>query len=95
MAEKEQKTRAYQYKNKEIPARVQAYIQEHRMFERGETVITGISGGADSVCLFFILHYLQEELGVKLVAVHVCMIVFTFSGNCIFMIYPPDFPCTV
>lgn len=45
MAEKEQKTRAYQYKNKEIPARVQAYIQEHRMFERGETVITGISGG--------------------------------------------------
>ena len=71
MAEKEQKTRAYQYKNKEIPARVQAYIQEHRMFERGETVITGISGGADSVCLFFILHYLQEELGVKLVAVHV------------------------
>ena len=42
MAEKEQKTRAYQYKNKEIPARVQAYIQEHRMFERGETVITGI-----------------------------------------------------
>lgn len=53
MAEKEQKTRAYQYKNKEIPARVQAYIQEHRMFERGETVITGISGGADSVCLFF------------------------------------------
>ena len=40
MAEKEQKTRAYQYKNKEIPARVQAYIQEHRMFERGETVIT-------------------------------------------------------
>ena len=71
MAEKEQKTRAYQYKNKEIPARVQAYIQEHRMFERGETAITGISGGADSVCLFFILHYLQEELGVKLVAVHV------------------------
>ena len=71
MAEKEQKTRAYQYKNKEIPARVRAYIQEHRMFERGETVITGISGGADSVCLFFILHYLQEELGVKLVAVHV------------------------
>lgn len=52
MAEKEQKTRAYQYKNKEIPARVRAYIQEHRMFERGETVITGISGGADSVCLF-------------------------------------------
>ena len=45
MAEKEQKTRAYQYKNKEIPARVQAYIQEHRMFERGETAITGISGG--------------------------------------------------
>lgn len=71
MAEKEQKRTENQYKKNSIIARVRAYIQEHRMFERGETVITGISGGADSVCLFFILRSLQKELGVKLAAVHV------------------------
>ena len=33
--------------------------------------MAGISGGADSVCLLFVLKNLCEELGMELIAVHV------------------------
>lgn len=71
MTGKEQKRKKNSYRKNDVIAKVRAYIQKYKMFERGETVITGISGGADSVCLFFILRKLEEELGIRIVAVHV------------------------
>lgn len=41
------------------------------LFERGETVLVGLSGGADSVCLLHFLAYLSQKNRFDLHAVHV------------------------
>ena len=41
------------------------------MIEREDDVVTGVSGGADSVCLLFLLHRYCLENGCRLTAVHV------------------------
>lgn len=41
------------------------------MLMRGDAVTVGLSGGADSVCLFTVLSELKRLLGIKLQAVHV------------------------
>lgn len=51
--------------------KVKRYILENRLIEHGDTVVTGVSGGADSVCLLCVLHALRRELSFSLVAVHV------------------------
>ncbi len=51
--------------------RVLEYIKEHHMLQEGSTVAAGISGGADSVCLLFILLKIREQMPFKLIAVHV------------------------
>lgn len=50
---------------------VSAYIKKMHMIESGDTVIVGLSGGADSVCLFRVLLALRQELGFAIEAVHV------------------------
>jgi len=47
------------------------YIEENHMLQAGDTVAAGISGGADSVCLLFILVKLREKIPFRLTAVHV------------------------
>lgn len=50
---------------------VEKFIRKHGMVEKGDVVIAGVSGGADSVCLLFVLFALQEELGFRIKVCHV------------------------
>lgn len=54
-----------------IEKKVFLYCTEKQLFKSGEEVVLGVSGGADSVCLLFVLYRLQKELGIRLHVVHV------------------------
>lgn len=41
------------------------------MLQAGDAVVAGVSGGADSVCLLFMLHAMQNEMPFTLYVVHV------------------------
>ena len=47
------------------------YMNKNRMFEQGDRVVLGVSGGADSICMLHLLNSLKEQLGITLYAVHV------------------------
>lgn len=51
--------------------KVEAYIRENQMIEKGDKVLAAVSGGADSVCLLHILVSLRKILGCEICAVHV------------------------
>ena len=51
--------------------KVFAYIKEHRMLQDGDRVVVGVSGGADSVCLLFLLLEWQRENPMDIAVVHV------------------------
>ena len=46
-------------------------INEYRMLENVSTVVVGLSGGADSVCLLHVLYTLKDEYKLNLIASHV------------------------
>lgn len=47
------------------------FIKENNMLSNGDTVVCGLSGGADSVCLLLVLNELNQRLGITIEAVHV------------------------
>ena len=51
--------------------KIDMFIEKYQMLTGGDRVIAGISGGADSVCLLFVLLELRDRIGLDLVAVHV------------------------
>lgn len=51
--------------------KIEQYAAQNAMLEKGDGVVAGVSGGADSMCLLHILHALGKAYGLHLVAVHV------------------------
>lgn len=51
--------------------KIKRFIEENSMIERGEKLVLGVSGGADSVCLLLLLKCLQNEYNLKLYVVHI------------------------
>ena len=54
-----------------IEKKVFTYMEEHRMLKAHDRVVVGVSGGADSVCLFLLLSEYAKRVPLSLAAVHV------------------------
>ncbi len=48
-----------------------SFIKKHNMINKGDTVICGLSGGADSVCLLIVLYEISSKIGFTVKALHV------------------------
>ncbi|NLP33827.1 MAG: tRNA lysidine(34) synthetase TilS [Clostridiales bacterium] len=51
--------------------KVKDYIKQNNMIEKGDRIVLGVSGGADSVCLLYMLYKIYKEEDVSMVVVHV------------------------
>ena len=54
-----------------IKKRVYEFINKYKLINKGEHIIVGVSGGADSVCLLSILNELSKKFDLKLTAIHI------------------------
>ena len=54
-----------------LTKRVRDFMERERMAEAGSRIVAGVSGGADSVCLLYMLTGLAKEYGWKIAVVHV------------------------
>ena len=53
-------------KTENLYQKVKTFSKTWQLFRSGDRLVAGISGGADSVCLLFVLKNLCEELGDEL-----------------------------
>lgn len=54
----------------DILSQVQQTIAKYDIFNPGDKVVVGVSGGPDSLCLLHLLNHLREELGIALHVAH-------------------------
>jgi len=54
----------------DILSQVRQTIAKYEIFDPGDRVVVGVSGGPDSLCLLHLLHGLREELGITLHVAH-------------------------
>lgn len=54
-----------------IREKVMAFVEKQQMIQPGELLVAGISGGADSVCLFLLLEEMKKKLNFDFLVVHV------------------------
>ena len=55
---------------KDISTSILEVIKKYKMFEAGDSLVVGVSGGYDSICLLHVLHKLSQTWQLKLYAVH-------------------------
>lgn len=48
-----------------------AYVAEHELFEKGDRLVIGVSGGVDSMVLLHFLASKRQQLGITIIAVHI------------------------
>lgn len=51
--------------------KVEQYVKKHRMIAPGDAITAGVSGGADSVCLFYFLLWYQKKVPFTFSVIHV------------------------
>lgn len=51
--------------------KITAYMKQHHMVQKGGHICVGVSGGADSVCLFRVLDALRKMMGFTISVVHI------------------------
>lgn len=51
--------------------KIEAFVKKYGMIQSKDTVVTGVSGGADSICLLFALLELRKKLDFRLAVCHV------------------------
>ncbi len=55
----------------DLTEKILFYMKRYHMIPENKTIVVGLSGGADSVCLLYVLAALRKKLGLQLCAVHV------------------------
>lgn len=55
----------------DLTEKILFYMKRYHMIPENKNIVVGLSGGADSVCLLYVVAALRKKLGLQLCAVHV------------------------